>query len=318
MHIFTDWEGPWILTDIAYELAVALFNNPEFFERLSQYDDYLAYVEKRPGYQAGDTLKLLAPFLVAAGLTLEEMEKISSRTPVFVLDARDAMDLVQDKVRPVVISTSYSLYLEITASMIGVSGDLHGTAFNPDRYRIEENWKRWLLSRVEEIASLNEIDPVNPDMKSVEYLNNLFWTEMGKTPFREIMNDVSVVGSRRKREIAESYGQKRVVAIGDSISDIEMFDYAREKSGLAVSFNGNEYALKHANLAVISDSAMVEAVIALEFLDGGIERVREIAECGHDMLDGKSYEIYFEIDDDVVRKSIKMRKRLRGKAGELG
>lgn len=318
MHLFTDWEGPWILTDIAYELSLAMFNNREFFERLSQYDDYLAYVERREGYQAGDTLKLLAPFLVAADLSVEEIEKISEQTASFVGDAEKAMAHLQGSFHPVVISTSYTTYLTKTASMIGVRGYLHGTEFNPEKYEIDEGWKRWLLEKVDEISCLNDIDISEPDRKAVDYLNRLFWEEMRETPFWQVMQDVAVVGSRRKREIAESYGEKCVIAIGDSISDIEMFDYARENSGLAMSFNGNEFALRHANLAVISDSAIVEAVIAMEFARRGWEGVMDVIESGHDMLDGVSWEAHTEIDEDIVEKSIKMRKRLRGKAGELG
>ncbi len=318
MHFFTDWEGPWILTDIAYELAAAVFNNPEFFERLSQYDDYLAYVERRPGYQAGDTLRLLAPFLVAGGLTLEEIRKISYQTARFVEDAEEAMKLLQSRYDAVVISTSYSEYLRITSEMIGVRGDIYGTSFNPEKYRIADKWKKWLLEKVDEIACLNDIDVDCPDERSVAYLNRLFWDEIRDSPFWSVMSDVKVVGSRKKREIAERYGEKMVVAIGDSISDIEMLDYARETGGLAVAFNGNEYALKHANLAVISSSAIAEAVVTLEFLEGGMDGVREIMECGHELLGGVDYEIHFEIDDDVIQKSIRMRRRLRGKAGELG
>ena len=318
MHIFTDWEGPWILTDIAYELAVEILGNPEFFERLSQYDDYLAYAERKPGYQAGDTLKLLAPFLVAGGITSEKIREISVQTARFVGDSGESMSLLQKALRPVVISTSYSEYLRITAEMMGIKGDLHGTSFNPERYAVGDSWKKWLLEKVDVIASLGEIDIGDPDQESVRYLNNLFWKEIPETPFRNVMEDVEVVGSRRKREIVESYGESRVVAVGDSISDIEMFDYAREVDGMALSFNGNEYALKHANIAVISDSAMAEAVVVLNFIQGGFDAVKEIAEVGHDLLDGVKYQIHFEIDDDVIRKSIRMRKKLRGKAGELG
>ncbi|WP_456477998.1 hypothetical protein [Geoglobus ahangari] len=318
MHLFTDWEGPWIVTDIAYELSLAMFNNRGFFERLSQYDDYLAYVEKRPGYQAGDTLKLLAPFLVAAELTREEMERISEQTASFVGDAEEAMRLLQKSFHPVVISTSYTIYLEKTARMIGVSGHLHGTPFDPEKYEIGGSWKRWLIEKVDEIACLNDIELDSPDMKSIDYLNNLFWKEMPETPFWKVMQDVKVVGSRRKREIAESYGDRRVIAIGDSISDIEMFDYARESGGLAMSFNGNEFALRHANLAVISESAFAEVLVAVAFAERGWDGVSELAENGHPLLDSIKWEIHTEIDEWVIEKSIRMRKRLRGKAGELG
>ena len=59
---FTDWEGPWVLTDFALELSMAVFNNERFFSKLSLCEDDLAYGVKREGYEAGYTLKLRAPF----------------------------------------------------------------------------------------------------------------------------------------------------------------------------------------------------------------------------------------------------------------
>ncbi len=315
MHFFTDWEGPWIINDIAYELCIALFNNPEFFERLSQYDDYLALVEKKPDYQAGETLKLLAPFFVAADLKNEEIREISRQTAKFIKDSHEAINFLQNKYKPVVISTSYKVYIEETAKILGLNGVIYGTEFNPEKYKIGKRWKKWLLKKIDEISALNDIDIENPDKEAINYLNELFWKEIPKTPFKKIFEDLEVVGSRKKREIVETFKEEKIVVIGDSISDVEMLDYAREMDGAAISFNGNEYALKHANIAIISESALSEAIIVDSFLKYGWRGLDKIEE--HPLCDTK-FEIYFEIDDSVIKKSQKMRKRIRGKAGELG
>ncbi len=314
MHFFTDWEGPWIINDIAYELCIALFNNPEFFERLSQYDDYLAWIEKKQ--QAGDTLRLLAPFFVAAGLKNDEIRVISRQTARFVKDASEAIEFLQRKYKPVVISTSYMPYLEETTKLIGLKGDIYGTDFDPEKYEIEEKWKIWLLEKVDEIASLNNISLENPDREVVSYLNNLFQNEMRRTPFKRILDDVRVVGSKKKREIVMRYADERIIAVGDSISDVDMFDYAKEMGGAAVAFNGNEFALKHANVAIISESALSEALVIDIFLNYGFEGLMNIDRMEHPL--SVDFEIYFEIDDSVIKRSEKMRKRIRGKAGELG
>ena len=317
MHFFTDWEGPWIINDIAYELCISLFNNPEFFERLSQYDDYLYWVEKKPRYQAGDTLKLLAPFFVAADLKKEEIIEISKQTARFVKDASEAMDFLQKRYKPVVISTSYLPYLEITTKILDVDGDVYGTEFDPEKYNIDDKWKKWLLKKVDEIASLNDIEIENPDKKSVSYLNNLFWKELQKTPFKKVLDDAKVIGSEKKREIVKSYGEGIVITIGDSISDIGMFDYARKKGGLALSFNGNKFALEHANVALISESALSEALVVDVFINYGMSGLKKIDEIDHPLSD-VDFELYFEVNDNVIKKSLKMRKKIRGKAGELG
>ena len=50
--------------------------------------------------------------------------------------------------------------------------------------------------------------------------------------------------------------------VGDSITDVEAFKLVRDNGGLTVSFNGNSYAVKNAEVAVLSESNLVTAVIA--------------------------------------------------------
>jgi energy-converting hydrogenase A subunit R len=66
----TDCEGPISKNDNAYELTEKLV--PEggtLFEIISIYDDIQAEIVKRPNYKAGDTLRLIVPFLRACGAT---------------------------------------------------------------------------------------------------------------------------------------------------------------------------------------------------------------------------------------------------------
>ena len=59
----SDCEGPITKNDNAAELAEAFIPKGHiFFSKISLYDDYLAEVVHRPGYKAGDTLRLILPF----------------------------------------------------------------------------------------------------------------------------------------------------------------------------------------------------------------------------------------------------------------
>ena len=62
--VFFDLEGPISTQDNAYEVLGLVPNGHKIFEVISKYDDILA-LENRPNYEAGDTLSLIAPFLVA-------------------------------------------------------------------------------------------------------------------------------------------------------------------------------------------------------------------------------------------------------------
>ncbi|AAB89817.1 hypothetical protein [Archaeoglobus fulgidus] len=306
---FTDWEGPWILTDFALELCMAVFNNARFFSNLSEYDDYLAYEVRREGYEAGYTLKLLTPFLAAAGVKNRDVERIAELSAKFVPDAEKAMATLQERWTPVVISTSYTQYLRRTASMIGVRGELHGTEVDFDSIAVPEGLREELLSIIDVIASLS-------GEELFRKLDELF----SRSEVRKIVESVKAVGAGEKAKIMRGYCESKgidfPVVVGDSISDYKMFEAARGLGGVAIAFNGNEYALKHADVAIISPTAMSEAKV--------IELFMERKERAFEVLSAVSIpetEIYIMENSDfgeVLEKSKRMRVRLRGLAGELG
>ena len=76
--VVSDCEGPISANDNAFELAGHFIEDGErFFQIVSQYDDILADEIKRPGYNAGSTLKLILPFLRAYGATNQNMKDFS-------------------------------------------------------------------------------------------------------------------------------------------------------------------------------------------------------------------------------------------------
>ncbi len=321
---FTDWEGPWVITDFAYEVAIAFFNNHEFFERLSQYDDYLVLVEKREGYEAGDTLRLLAPFLVAKEVTSEELRDLAENVLVYTPDAEEAMKYVIGKgFEPVVISTAYVQFLDVSAKPLGVRR-IHATEFEPERYRLSEDLRDTLMESVEIIASLPEIEipPDEDTMRSVRWLNDFFWNKMVRTEAGKILEDVRAIGGKRKLEALLSYDVKKPIVIGDSISDHAMLAWAKEK-GLAVSFNGNEYAVRNSNLAVIGETTFAEAYLVEAYEREGIVGVkRAVTEEFESEILPKLNGVEFhwikeENVDMVVERSKEIRRRLRGLAGAL-
>ncbi len=304
---FTDWEGPWILTDFAYELTVAVFNNDRFFRNLSEYDDYLAYVVKRGGYEAGYTVKLLVPFLAAAGVSNEFVRKLAVELARFVPEASKAMEMLL-KWDPVVISTSYRQYLEATASMLKVR-TVHGSEVDFDSLNIPDELKAELIVRVDEIASLD-------GEELFAALDELFSRE----EIRRIVDGVKAIGAAEKARILRDYVETHnidfPVAVGDSISDYKMFEAARRLGGVAIAFNGNEYALKHADIAIVSSTAVSEAAVIDLFMRKKDEAFSEIR--GLRLPDTEIF-VLDECDiEEVIRKSKAMRVRLRGAAGELG
>ncbi len=68
-----------------------------------------------------------------------------------------------------------------------------------------------------------------------------------------------------------------VMYVGDSITDVEAFKLVRANGGLTVSFNGNSYAVKNAEVAVLSENNVITAVIADLFCRFGKEKTMQYA-----------------------------------------
>jgi len=291
--IFTDWEGPWVLTDFAFELANAIFNNPRFFSNLSIYDDYLAYEKKKRGYEAGYTLKLLVPFFVAFEIRNKDVEEIAKSLTFFVRDAKISMDFIQRNWKVAVISTSYNQFLKISASKLGFRGFLHGTEIDFDSIEINDELKEELKNSIDLIASLR-------DEELYKYLDKLF----------------------ERREI---FDVDFPIAIGDSISDYKMFKTARKLGGIAIAFNGNKYALENADIAIVSDSAIAEAVVIYVLNKYGVNALKDlnqrIPEELKEIYKKSNTKVYLLENSDfemVLKESQNMRVKLRGSAGMLG
>ncbi|MEM2727271.1 MAG: hypothetical protein QXV61_03330 [Archaeoglobaceae archaeon] len=298
--IFTDWEGPWILNDFAQELCLAIFNNDRFFRNLSEFDDYLFYVEKREGYEAGYTLKLLVPFISAYGIKEGVIEGLIN-SAIFVPDAKRAGEEILRFFEPVVISTAYNKFVSKTAEKIGFK-IAHGSEVDFS-LELDKALKSELLDSVDLIASLK-------GEELFEFLKNLmskFWSRLDK---------LKVIGAKEKAEILARYEPKNPIAIGDSITDFKMFEKAKELGGVAIAFNGNRYALEKADVSIVSPSAMSTAIVVRTLLKSGMNLK---------LLKSQKYprgtKVYIISDSDfeeVLEKSMKMRVKLRGSAGSLG
>ncbi|MEM3391557.1 MAG: hypothetical protein QW226_04555 [Archaeoglobaceae archaeon] len=287
--VFTDYEGPWVLNDFAYELCMALFNNDRFFRNISEFDDYLYYIEKREGYEAGYTLKLIAPFISATRqrIDLDSMIKV-----VYVPDAKIAASRILKNCRAVVISTAYREFVEKTARVLGFQ-EVHASEVDFEM-ELSEELRKELLDSVDFIASLSG-EELHKELKRIF---SKIWG---------LIENFKVIGAKEK---AESYEPKFPIAIGDSITDCKMFEKAKELGGVAIAFNGNRYALEKADFAIISHSAMAEAIAVEQILQNKKPKLDEKI--------GKVYELEKSEFEEVVRESMRSRVKLRGIVGNLG
>jgi energy-converting hydrogenase A subunit R len=289
-----DCEGPITQNDNAYELCDALIpEGGNFFARVSKYDDYLADMEKRQGYKAGDTLKLVLPFLMACGATNKKMEEFSEKTLMLLPGASDMLSKVAGLMPTFIISTSYCPYLQALCKVTGFPVDqVYCTSLDLDQYKLIEHEQ----NRLEELASEivgqpllywpeeaeNIRDLSNENQALVSRMDNIFWEEIPKMGIGKILLDVNPVGGFEKARAVEDSLKRtgltlsEVLYVGDSITDAQALELVKNAEGVAISFNGNRYSIKAAKWACACGSTAIIGTIARLLILNGMEAMDEL------------------------------------------
>ena len=315
-----DLEGPLSPQDNAYEVMGLTEKGYELFERLSRYDDVLT-LEERPDYEPGDTLYLIIPFLIAEGITGEDILRVSQNAAL-TPGAKETIDrLKQEGFQIVIISTSYEPHAHNTGSRLGIQKEFIAcTAFNAQGLLLSAEEREFILSEKKRILQI----PLGDDEGLKKELDEFYLKKLPSLQIYQKLRMVRVVGGRRKVEALKNFmsrfdvGPSRVACIGDSITDFRMLDYINREGGLAIVFNGNEYSLPYGTVGVASDT--LEAVIPVieDFFRYGHEGLKKIS--SGQIPYHAEYSIICETEDmdSLIAIHKLMRKKIRGRAAELG
>jgi energy-converting hydrogenase A subunit R len=270
--LVSDCEGPISLNDNAFELAGHLIPQGEkFFQIVSRYDDILVEME-RPGYNAGNTLKLIAPFLKAYGATNQNVKDFSEENVLLVPGARETLIFLQELMPSFIVSTSYQQYIQALCQVTGFPlKNCYCTLLDMEKEKLDPQEKNQLFE-------LKKSAVENPAFKNLE---RIFFEELPQMKISTLMDDIKPVGGTAKKEAVEDimlrfgFLGSDLIYVGDSITDVEPLSFANEEGGLAVSFNGNDYALEEASVAIISDNTLILSLLADLFKRKGTEYVLE-------------------------------------------
>ena len=108
----------------------------------------------------------------------------------------------------------------------------------------------------------------NRDQTIIQRLDEIFWSLIPKMFVGKFLTDVVTVGGEQKaeaiRDIVKRLGieLEDVMYVGDSITDVEAFKLVRDQRGLDGFFQRKQLCSEEAEVAVLSESNLVTAVIA--------------------------------------------------------
>lgn len=341
----TDCEGPLTLNDNAYEIAdYFIHEGGKLFSILSLYDDYLVDEEKREGYKAGNTLKLIIPFFLLENISDKDMVEFSQKNIFSIPDSRFLLDYLKDQMNVYIVSTSYGQYIEALSNFMEFPFEnTFYTKANVDTMELKD-------IEIEKLTEFKSLILENP--KDYKLFDKIFFEEIPEMGFYNKLKNVEVIGGEGKKiaieEIIDKNGinQNQILYIGDSITDVEPLRFAFENNGVSISFNGNRYSLQAAEIAIISPSSVASLVVADIFNKNSKEKVikfineynssnniidlferykvdLKIINKFSDVFNNKDYPIIKVINkenfNEILDESIKMRKIVRGeKIANLG
>ena len=292
----SDCEGPISKNDNAFEITSHFVpNGDKLFTVISRYDDVLSDVIKKPGYKAGYTLKLILPFLKAYDVTNQKMREFSAQNLILIPNVRDTLQYVKEIAHAFIVSTSYEHYIRALCQALNFPYEnTYCTKVSIDKYDVKEEEKNGLKEFAREIRQMPIIEIPSgarslndfPEeyRKTIQRLDEIFWKEMANMESGKIFHEVNPVGGEEKadavKDVAERAGAdlSSVMYVGDSITDVEAFKLVKENSGLTVSFNGNQYAIKAAEIAVLSQNCITTAIIADAFCRFGKRQTLSLME----------------------------------------
>lgn len=354
----SDCEGPISKNDNAFEITSHFVpHGDRLFTVTSRYDDMLAEVLRRRGHKAGDTLKLVLPFLKAYDVTDQDMKEFSSRNLVLIANAKNTLRFARSIAPTYIVSTSYEHYLKALCQSIKFPFSCtYCTKITLDKYDLTRKERIQLIRIAREIAAIPVFE-ILPQAKgladlpeeahaTIQKLDQIFCEQIGKMHIGEIYSEVNPVGGVEKAEAIRDVVRKQdvsladVMYVGDSITDEEAFKLVKRNGGLTVSFNGNQHAVKNAEVALLSADSTTTAVIADLFIRLGKRKTLDlVANWGREALQGsqvnkslldmflklhphklpKAKIVTRENRENLSQESGEFRKKIRGEAvGRLG
>lgn len=321
-----DLEGPLSPQDNAYDLMKLIPNGDQVFEVISRYDDLLT-MENREGYEPGDTLALIVPFLVLHDIS--EADIAASAASATLNDG--AMELVSSLKSSgwevFCITTTYEQYAGHITGKLGIDRkNVACTEFKLDEFKqtlCKEDTT--LLEQTEkEILAMGTDDGVIK-----QKLDNFFWKLLPKTPFGRAIRQVKPVGGRRKVSALENFSRRNGrplsswVVIADSITDFRMLKEVHNAGGLAIAFNANQYALPYATMSLASVNVGDLAPVLKAWQEGGrAEAERTAKAIAKENKDDNRNNFHWLTAGgdiyDIISLHRRLRRIVREEAGKLG
>lgn len=277
------------------------------FSRLQRYASFLSEVEQT-GHcspcqgqcqgqgQAARFLVYLLPFLMAFGATDQRVEEYSTVSISLMPGGGKFLNTERTTIPCFLVSSAYRPFVQSLGHLFGFrESEVYYTPLNLDQcsMSLNESEREILKDLADEIikmpllawekrpdSPLKEIIPEHIAYR--QRLEIIFEEEIANMQSgRSLTQVTALAGDEKVKAIIDSLEKtgnpaEGVLYFGCSALDAAALDWVRRSGGLAVSFNGDRAAIRSAEIAVMSATSVILAILSDIFFQQGKEGVLEL------------------------------------------
>jgi predicted HAD superfamily phosphohydrolase len=265
-------------------------NGGKLYDTLTAYDNISSYGLNREDRRSGDSLKTLVPLLKAAGVTdssvyeffMNDMALMPGSEVINYIDRLMTVSMVSETYEHHAMALCDSLKLPADSIICtNVSFDaLEMEKLEAKKFR--EFTTNISKMEVPKITTKDDVQFLDPkDQTILETIDDLI-ERMNEADIMYQMGEIKPIGGNEKAFSLMDMKRRTEVDLnctaylGNNGTDYPAMDIVRDNEGLALSFNGDAYAVRGSNVAVMSSDSIVAAFLITVFYNEGLEGVYSV------------------------------------------
>jgi len=266
-----------------------------FFDILERYDRLTSYVLNREDATAGSCYKWIVPFLKANGATDHLIHEYSAKDMELMPNSKRTMTYISSLLPSYITTSMYEHgMMELQERLSNQLFQVADTKLCIDQCMMGRAESRRLKDTIKEINDLKlpkgfyelnvPTELLDEDVKIIRLLDSVIPDRISEAGAMSLMESTDAMTSHKKAY--RMLDIRRLTAIdldctmyiGSSSTDFQPMDLVRDAGGLAIAFNGEEFAVRGCNVAILSEDTTVASVFASVFADKGSMTASEMAE----------------------------------------
>ena len=335
--------------DAKYLCEKYIDKGKNFYNAIERYDKLTSYVLNREDATSGSYYKWCVPFLKAFGASDHSLYESLKENVKLMPNASRTMRYISELLPTYITTESYEHgMMEVTELLNAPLCDMACTNLCMDQSMMGRVESRNIREVSKKISSLKVPDTFyelnvptelyDEDIKIIRTLDSIISSEIPEAGAMSLMESTEAMTSHKKAyrmlDIRRQTGidLDATMYVGSASTDFQPMDLVRDAGGLSIAYNGEEFAVRGCNVAILSEDTTIASIFATVFADKGPLAAYDLAEnWSREYLDTMSFpdvnllraflrehpddlpEVYLVNEsnvDEISKKSDKFRKNL--------